>query len=129
MAEIAHIGRKISRIRELRGIKQETLASELGISQQAISRIEQSETIDEDKLQQIAQVLGISAEAIKKFSEEVLIFQIQNMHDNSTAYAYNFQCNYNPLDKVVELFEENKKLYERLLQSEREKVELLKAGK
>jgi len=40
MAETLHIGRKISRIRELRGMKQETLASELGISQQAVSKIE-----------------------------------------------------------------------------------------
>jgi hypothetical protein len=63
--------------------------------------------------------LSESAGTGKKFSEEVLIFQIQNMHDNSTAYAYNFQCTYNPLDKVVEL-------YERLLRVEREKVELLK---
>ena len=34
-----------------------------------------------------------------------------------TAYAYNFQCTYNPLDKIVEL-------YERLLASEKEKVKL-----
>ncbi|PHR87060.1 MAG: transcriptional regulator, partial [Leeuwenhoekiella sp.] len=32
-----HIGRKIARIRELRGMKQETLAEELGISQQSVS--------------------------------------------------------------------------------------------
>ena len=35
-----HLGRKISRIRELRGMKQESLATELGISQQAISKLE-----------------------------------------------------------------------------------------
>ena len=45
-----HIGRKIARIRELRGMKQETLAQELGISQQSISHIEQSETLDNAKL-------------------------------------------------------------------------------
>jgi len=33
-----HIGRKISRIRELRGMKQETLAIELGVSQQTVSK-------------------------------------------------------------------------------------------
>ncbi|MDR3697699.1 helix-turn-helix transcriptional regulator [Mucilaginibacter sp.] len=56
MAETIHIGRKIGRIRELKGIKQEVLAAELGVSQQSISRIEQSETIEDDKLKQIAQV-------------------------------------------------------------------------
>jgi transcriptional regulator with XRE-family HTH domain len=33
MSENINIGRKIGRIRELRGIKQETLAAELGVSQ------------------------------------------------------------------------------------------------
>ncbi|MFP5082155.1 helix-turn-helix domain-containing protein [Pedobacter sp. JCM 36344] len=114
-----HIGRKISRIREIRGIKQDYLAIELGVSQQTISKIEQSEEVEDAMLEKIAGVLGVSAEAIKNFSEEVLIFHIQNMHDNASAYQYNYQCHYNPLDKVVEL-------YERLLQSEREKNELLK---
>lgn len=114
-----HLGRKISRIREIRGIKQDYLAVELGVSQQTISKIEQSEDIEDATLEKIATVLGVSTEAIKNFSEEVLIFHIQNMHDNASAYQYNYQCHYNPLDKVVEL-------YERLLASEREKVELLK---
>ncbi|MFF5382608.1 helix-turn-helix domain-containing protein [Pedobacter suwonensis] len=114
-----HIGRKISRIREIRGIKQDFLAIELGVSQQTISKVEQSEEVDDVMLEKIAGVLGVSADAIKNFSEEVLIFHIQNMHDNASAYQYNYQCHYNPLDKVVEL-------YERLLASEREKNELLK---
>ncbi|MBE5320079.1 hypothetical protein IM793_12980 [Pedobacter sp. MR2016-19] len=42
-------------------------------------------------------------------------------NDNSTINAINIQCSFNPLDKVVEL-------YECLLASEREKVELLKKG-
>ncbi len=112
-----HIGRKIQRIRELRGIKQEVLASELGLSQSAVANMESSDIIDEDKLQKVADVLGVSPEAIKNFNEETLVFHIQNMHDQATAYAYNFQCNYNPLDKIVEL-------YERLLESEREKARL-----
>jgi transcriptional regulator with XRE-family HTH domain len=41
-----HIGRKISKIRELKGMKQETLALELGISQQAVSKMEQSADVD-----------------------------------------------------------------------------------
>jgi hypothetical protein len=35
-------------------------------------------------------------------------------------------ANFNPMDKLLEVIEENKKLYERLLQAEREKIELLK---
>ena len=45
-----HIGRNISRIRELRDMKQEALAQALGTNQQAVSAIENSESIDEEKL-------------------------------------------------------------------------------
>lgn len=111
-----HIGRKISKIRELRGMKQEALALELGISQQAVSKIEQSEIIEEEVLGKIATALGVSSEGIKKFSEEAVFTNISNTF-NDTSYLINYQ--FNPVDKIVEL-------YERLLQSEREKVELLK---
>ncbi|SDF42286.1 Helix-turn-helix [Cellulophaga baltica] len=41
-------------------MKQATLAEELGISQQAVSKIEQSEKIEEEKLEKIAKVLGVT---------------------------------------------------------------------
>lgn len=123
-----HIGRKISRIRELRGMKQDALAAELGISQQAISKIEQSENVDEEILERVAKVLALSPESIKNFSEEA-IFNIigNNYHDNSSSL--NYQCSFNPIDKIVSLYDEKVQLLERLLQSEREKVELLKGKK
>jgi transcriptional regulator with XRE-family HTH domain len=113
-----HIGRKISRIRELRGVKQETLAYELGISQQSVSKIEQSEVVEEATLERIAKVLGVQPEAIKNFSEEAVFNYFNNFHDSSTG-DFRQHCTFNPLDKVVEF-------YERLLQSEREKTEILK---
>ncbi len=63
MSETLHIGRKISRICELRGMKQEALAAELGISQQAVSKIEQSAEVEEESLNKIAKALGVSVEA------------------------------------------------------------------
>jgi len=115
-----HIGRKIGRIRELRGMKQETLAVELGISQQAVSKIEQSENVEQETLDRVAKILGVTTEGIKHFTEESVFNNINNFHDNS------IQNNFNPIDKFLEVLDENKKLYERLLQSEREKLELLK---
>jgi len=116
-----HLGRKISRIRELRGMKQEALAIELGISQQTISKLEQSEEIEDSTLEKIAKVLGVSAEAIKGYSDDMMINYINNFNDSSTNHGplNNYNCTFNPLDKVVEL-------YERLLASEKEKAELLK---
>jgi len=120
-----HLGRKISRIRELRGMKQEALANELGISQQAISKLEQSEDIEDSTLDKVAKVLGVTAEAIKNFNEETVFNIIGNTyHDNSASL--NFQCTFNPLEKLLETLDANKDLYERLLASEKEKFEILK---
>ena len=130
-----HIGRNITRIRELRGMKQEALAFAIGISQQSVSNIEASETVDDEKLNSIAEVLGVSAEAIKNFSEEAAINYFNNIHDNDISGSIvNTQpnnCTFNPLDKLVEVYHEKEKLYERLLQAEKDKVlyleELLKS--
>lgn len=123
-----HIGRKISRLRELRGMKQETLAEQLGISQQAVSKIEQSENVEEHTLERIAKALSVTPTAIKNFSEELVINNIQNNYEGSHTSGpngNNYHCTFNPLDKYIEAIEENKKLYEALLKSEREKIALL----
>lgn len=126
MAEKLHIGRKIGRVRELRNMKQESVAEALGISQQAISKIENSEQVDDLTLNRIAKVLGVNADVIKNFDEEKTIFNIQNNYDNANpSINFPYQCNFNPLDKYVEAMEENKRLYEALLKSEREKVAML----
>lgn len=118
----SHIGRKISRIRELKDMKQEALAQALGTSQQTVSAIENSETIDDEKLSQVAKALGVSVEAIKNFTDENMISYFNNFYDNSCNGANGMfhanYCNFNPLDKVVEL-------YERMIQAEKEKVEYL----
>ncbi|MDN3675146.1 helix-turn-helix transcriptional regulator [Flavobacterium branchiarum] len=121
-----HIGRNISRIRELKGMKQEALAQAIGISQQSISNIEGSESVDDEKLKAIAEALGIPAEVIKNFSEEAVFNIIGNTIDiDNNSSAINSNCTFNPLDKLLESFEENKKLYERLVEAEKEKVALL----
>ena len=120
-----HIGRNISRIRELRGMKQEALAIAIGVSQQSVSNIEGSETVDDEKLKAIAEVLGVTTEGIKSFSEEAILNIIGNTYHVDNSSAVNYGCTFNPLDKLVEAYEENKKLYERLVQSEKEKNEYL----
>lgn len=132
MAEATpHIGRKISRIRELRGMKQEALAAELGISQQAVSKIEQSVEVEDSALEKIATALGVTISIIKSFDEEKAINIFSNTYNDNSSILGTY--NFNPLDKLMVALEENKKLYsekvellERLLQSEKEKNELLK---
>ena len=126
MAETLHIGRKIARIREIKGIKQEALAMELGVSQQTISNIEKSEKLEDEVLEKISKYLGVTSEAIKNFSDEAVVNYFNTFHDSSINSNFG-TIHFNPIDKLVELFEENKKLYERLLQAEKEKNDLLKS--
>jgi len=124
-----HIGRNISRIREMKGMKQETLAELLGISQQKMSVIENTEELDDAKLNEIAKALDVPANAIKEYSDEKMLNIITNntfnSNDSSTLNAINLMPTFNPLDKLVEAYDENKKLYERLLQAEKEKTTYL----
>jgi transcriptional regulator with XRE-family HTH domain len=119
------IGKKVERIRMFRGIKQEYLANKLGLSQQAFSKLEQQETIEEELLKQIADILGVTTDVIKDFDEDRLTYNINNMydiHDNEikdNASSNFIAQQFNPIEKIAEL-------YERLLQSEREKNEILK---
>ncbi len=112
---VHHDGRNVKRIREILGVKQDSLAASRGLSQQAISQLEQKEALDKDMLEKIADALKVPVDAIKNFDEERAIYNIQNSYDSSTS---NVNYQFNPVDKIVEL-------YEALVKSEREKVELL----
>ena len=81
-------------------MKQETLAAALGITRQAVSKIEQNATIDEELLEKIANVLGVSKEGIKHFNEERVFNNINTFHDNSIQNVFN------PLEKIVQLYEQ-----------------------
>ncbi|KAF2080316.1 helix-turn-helix domain-containing protein [Flavobacterium sharifuzzamanii] len=123
-----HIGRNISRIRELRDMKQEALAIALGVSQQSISNLEGSENVDDEKLNRVAEALGVTPEAIKNFSEDAVFNIIGNtfeIENNTGSSVISHGCTFNPIDKLIESYEENKKLYQQLIQAEKEKVALL----
>ncbi|SDG30278.1 hypothetical protein SAMN04487996_11792 [Dyadobacter soli] len=128
MTKHIHHGRNIKRFREMLGIKQEGLAFELGEewSQKRVSLLEQKEVVEQEILDQVAQILKVPAEAIKNFDEQSavnIIAQTVNNHDQSASVFYN--PIFNPVEKWIIALEENKNLYERLLKSEQEKVELL----
>lgn len=132
-----HQGRNIKRFREMLGIKQDALAFDLGEdwNQQKISLLEQKETIDTPLLAQIAAVLKIPIDVFQNFDEEQAVNIIANtFHDSAVANTFtdtaavansftdtaqaNFNCNFNPLDKMVEL-------YERMLEQQNEMIEKL----
>jgi len=115
-----HDGYNVKRLREILGIKQDELADKLGITQQAISKMEQKDILDDELLDKIGNILNIPAEAIKKFNDEkahhIIINTIQN--NETVTQTQNYNPTFNPMEKVVEL-------YERMLKAEQEKVSLL----
>ncbi|WP_447637075.1 helix-turn-helix domain-containing protein [Flavobacterium microcysteis] len=115
-----HQGRNIKRFREMLGIKQDALAYELGEdwNQKKISLLEQKESVEKDILEQVAKILKVPTEAIENFDEEQAVNIISNTasFDNCQQPAFfNNQPSFNPIDKVVELYEEKIALYERML--------------
>jgi transcriptional regulator with XRE-family HTH domain len=117
----SHHGKNTSKIRGLRSIKQEALATELGMSQSEISHLEQSEEIEESLLEKIAAALNVTVDIIKNFDENAAFYTINNNVENNTFCESStaIKQDFSPIEKIVEL-------YERLLQSEREKLEMLR---
>nr|WP_237421161.1 hypothetical protein [Flavobacterium sp. Sd200] len=81
--------------------------------------------IEDEKLIKVANVLGVTVEAIRHFSEEAVFNIINNTFQDSSSNNNNYLCTINPLDKIISLFEEKEKLYEKLLQAEKDKVAYL----
>jgi transcriptional regulator with XRE-family HTH domain len=117
------VGEKIRTIRELKGIKQETLATLLGISQTAYSKIERNESdISLTRLSQIAEQLGVK-------EEDILTLDPTAIFNNSIVHSYNNNSGtfYNhPLsDKERELYEKEKELYEKTILAMEDRIKHL----
>ena len=130
MEKKIHEGRNVKRFREMLGIKQEALASELGDdwNQKKISLLEQKETLDAAILKDVATALKIPVEAIQNFDEEQAINIISNTFDNCSQPASVFyNSTINPMEKWLEAIEEIKQLYERWLKEKEETIRTLEA--
>lgn len=116
-----HEGRNLKRIREMLQVKQVNLAQALGgdWNQKKISQLEDKEVIDPQILDEVAKALHVTPEAIKNFDEEAAVSIISStFNDHAIGYARTYSPTFNPIDKVVEL-------YERMLKDKNEMIEKL----
>ena len=123
-----HHGRNVKRLREILDIKQDTLAEKIGVSQQTISRVESEAKVDDEMLDKIAKELNISVDAIKNYNDDSAVNFISNTftsNEQSVAVAVTYQPNFNPIDKIMQLYEDKIALYERLLKAEQDKNAML----
>ncbi len=108
------IGNKIKKLRELKNLTQDHMAKSIGITQSAYSRIELGETeITYSKLEKISEELGMKPEEIIAFNES-MVFNVMNNQTGNGLVIHN-QVN-----------DENKSLYEKLIQQLQEENSYLK---
>ena len=115
------LGQKIKKLRELKNFTQSHVASELGITQSAYSKMELGETeVSYSKLTKIAEVLGMAPEEIMTFNEQMIFNVMHNQTGNGFVINKGFTENEKKLyeDQIVHLNEEIsylKKVLDKLL--------------
>ena len=130
-----HHGRNIKRFREWAGIKQDALAAELNWSQQKVSLLEQKEEIEDDVLEEVVKILKVPVDAIKNLDDSKAVNYFNSFNDGSVNHGavYAFNSNFNPIEKVIQLYDEKIALYERMLKDKSDMIakleELLLKGK
>lgn len=139
-------GYNIKKVRQLMGVKQEDLASMVGVSQPMISQLEQQKLVGKEMLVKIANVLNVPIQIIESMEDDPLSVIVENntfnenntFENGSTDQAQTFigskdsniENNSNqqihPLDRVMELVQKSSELFERVIAIEKEKSALLK---
>jgi transcriptional regulator with XRE-family HTH domain len=133
-----HEGHNVKRFREMRQVKQEALAFDLGDdwNQKKISLLEQKESIDPSILERISKILDVPAEYFQQLDDQhaVNIFgNTVNTNNGSfvnTGDAATF--NINPLEEIGKLNDEKIALLERMIKEQNEiiaRLEKLLEGK
>lgn len=78
------VGLRVKKIRELKNLTQEHMAHELGMSHSGYSRIERGDVdVSMEKLERIAQVLGVTLDDIKNFDSESVFQNVGTARDQS----------------------------------------------
>ena len=94
-----HHGKSIRAIRQLRGMKQNTFAKKLGMSQQNVSKMENKKTVNDEQLQSVAKVLDVTANMVKNFDEKVVV---------NNNFLFKEQI-INPVKEIIAYFKEELK--------------------
>lgn len=83
-----NIGSKIRKIREIKGYSQENMAGELDMSITGYGKIERNEvTVTLDKLQDIANILGVQMEQILGFDESIAFNNFNSSINNQVGHS------------------------------------------
>ena len=113
----ADVIRKIMLLRSKKGYTYENMANELDITTAAYRKIETGETkLSLERLFKIAEVLQESVSGLIEAAEENIFNQTNS--ENSTGNQYR--------QRIENFYQDNKEVYDKLLKSKDEQIELLK---
>jgi transcriptional regulator with XRE-family HTH domain len=100
---IEHPEKKLKQLRELKNYTQEYMATELGLSTRAYSKIESGETqLTINRLNEISRVLGIEPMEVLGFDHKNIFNNCKQEGDNSTMGT----STYLVPDKLIEQYEQ-----------------------
>ena len=109
------IGKNIRKFRELKGYSQEYMANEMELTQASYAKLESNSTkISVERLFTIAKLLETDVADILELNKQT-IYQ-QDIKEHSIGHQ-----------EVQNLHQDNKEVYEKLLQSKDEQIALLKS--
>lgn len=110
-----NIGHNIKKIRELKNLKQEYVAKEIGVSRRYYIMMEHDEVeIKMDRLDLIARVLDVNVNELSFFDDKKIFntyLDDETIHQESVLYIQKEN-----LKREMEAFEKQRDLYEKLLQ-------------
>ena len=108
----------IKTVRKHKGISLEGMAMNLGLSQTAYTKIEKEETkLTVERLQKIADILDVKLGELLEVEPQSFH---QEIHNNESVTAISHQ-------KVENLYQENREVYEKLIAAKDEQIALLKS--
>jgi transcriptional regulator with XRE-family HTH domain len=81
--DLTKIGSSIRKIREIKGLKQESVAMKLGLTTNGYGKIERGESqINLERLNQIAEVFDVNPSDILNFDENI-VYYFENMNNSA----------------------------------------------
>jgi len=116
-------GPNVRRWREWKNMNQDVLAEMIGVSQATLSVYEKKDKLDRDILDKVAKALEIPVEAITELGRETSVNIFSGTWNDSSSGVNGHV--FNPVEKLVEVYNEKEKLYERMLKEKEETISLL----
>lgn len=108
-----HLGRRVEQVRTLKGITQSQLGEHIGVTKQSVSKIERSESINEKRLIEICDVLGVTVEGLRTYDEKRILEENFNVSREFDKDADTDSILSSPsFAKTVDIFESLLEKYE-----------------